>query len=142
MPSDYTSQATYLTVLCAASAGDVKQFVDTLLPELGPVEVLRNRTGLVMLPCTDTAQATTFHLGEVLVSEAHVRLGAVEGYGACAGRDLQQSLAIAILDAAMQARVQHDRIVDFVRVLAGAQMESDAHLLRQVEATRVEMETF
>lgn len=143
MPVPSFSQSDYLTILTHAPAELVKDFVDELLPDLGSVEVIHNRTGLVMLPYTDTVKGTRFHLGEVLVSEAYVRLNqGAAGYALCIGRDLLQALAIAILDAAIQAQLQEEKIFVFVAAQAQAQAQADAQLLRQVEATRVEMETF
>lgn len=97
------SQADYLSVLCQVSAETVKPFTDSLIPQLGPIEVLKNRTGLIMLPYTDSVQGTAFHLGEVLVAEAHVRVAHSDGYAAVMGRDLEQALAVAILDGALQS---------------------------------------
>jgi alpha-D-ribose 1-methylphosphonate 5-triphosphate synthase subunit PhnG len=135
-------QAAYLSILSQAPAQQVKQFADDLLPLLGAVEVLQNRTGLIMLPATDSVQGTAFYLGEVLIAEAHVRLADVEGYGACLGRDLQHALAVAILDAALRAGQQTDQIATFVDEQGRALAAADDQLLRAVEATRVEMETF
>lgn len=119
------------------------ELAEAILPALGEVQVLSNRTGLVMLPYTDTSQGTRFHLGEVLVAEAHVRLAnGVEGYGACVGRDLLHALAVALLDAALVAGIARERILAFLVEQAAAQAAADELLLRQVEATRVEMETF
>ena len=136
------NQSEYLTVLTNTPGDRVKEFVDTLLPQLGDVEILQNRTGLVMVPYTDSVQGSIFHLGEVLVAEARVRLGGQEGYGAVMGRDLAQSLAVAILDAALQAGMQVAEIMAFVQTEAEQQKEAETLLLCQVEATRVEMETF
>ncbi len=138
-----------LSVLTRAPAADVKALVEALLPELGDVSVLQNRTGIVMLPATDSVQGTQFHLGEVLVAEAQVRLHTAapdnhtcEGYAACLGRDVQQALALAILDAALRAR-QHVAVIDaFVLKQHVALQAADAALMQQVESTRVEMETF
>ena len=135
-------QSTWLTVLARTPADALKPFVDGLIPMLPRVEVLESRTGLAMLPYTDTRAGTTFHLGEVLLAEGRVRLDTHEGYGACAGRDLQQALAIAICDAALQGGLHEERIRTFLDEHARAQAEEDDLLRRQVEATRVEMETF
>jgi alpha-D-ribose 1-methylphosphonate 5-triphosphate synthase subunit PhnG len=137
------SQTQYLTILTHAPAERVKLFADEVIPHLGKITVLRNRTGLAMLPYTDSAKGARFHLGEVLVSEAHVRLeNGVEGYAVCVGRDLLQALAVALLDAAMQADIQQDSISAFIGEQQNAQQQADDELLRQVEATRIEMETF
>ncbi len=134
----------HLTVLNRADVEVVKGFVEDLLPHLQPqgLEVIENRTGLVMLPATDTAKGSHFHLGEVLVSEARVRLAGTEGYTACLGRDLEQSLAIAILDAALRADLHTDSILGFIENQRQELEATDAKLMAQVEATRIEMETF
>lgn len=137
------SQSEYLSILTHSPAEAVKLFADEIIPSLGTIVVLQNRTGLVMLPYTDTAKGARFHLGEVLVAEAHIRLeSGVEGYAACTGRDLLQALAVAILDAALQSNIQEDVIAAFITKQQESQRQTDEQLLRQVEATRVEMETF
>jgi len=135
-------QGTYLSILTHASADAVKQFAEALIPVVGPIDVVRNRSGLVMLPMTDTVHGVSFYLGEVLVAEAHVRLAQAEGYAACLGRDLQQVLALALIDAAYAAGIEQQQIQAFVTAQAKTQDEAETQLLRQVEATRVEMETF
>lgn len=142
MQSSFT-QTQYLTILTHTPAAAVKLFADEVIPHLREVVVLQNRTGLVMLPYTDTAKGARFHLGEVLVTEAHIRLeNGIEGYAACVGRDLLQALAVALLDAALQLDIQRDIIEVFLQEQYTAQQQSDEQLLRQVEATRIEMETF
>jgi alpha-D-ribose 1-methylphosphonate 5-triphosphate synthase subunit PhnG len=133
-----------LTTLNRIPAEQIKEFVDDLLPTLEPygVRVLENRTGLVMLPAQDPAQGATYFLGEVLVSEARVQLGSSVGYSACLGRDLEQAVAVALLDAAQREQVAFPQIQAFLEQHAQIQLEEDATLLRKVEATRVQMETF
>lgn len=137
-------QSHWLSVLTRAEASEVRSFVEHLLPSLEAcgLEVLENRTGLVMLPATDTAKGTRFHLGEVLVCEARVRLGDYEGYAVCLGRDLVHALAVAILDAALQASLEAEAIRAFVLQLSERLKAADDELLRRVAATQVEMETF
>lgn len=137
------SQSQYLTILTHASDDSVKNFVEDVIPELGGIEVLINRTGLVMLPYTDTSTGTRFHLGEALVSEAYVRIGNdTEGYAVCVGRNLQHALAVALLDAALSANIMFEKIKSFIAEQETAQHIADEQLLKQVEATRIEMETF
>lgn len=137
------TQSDYLTILTHAPADTVKTFVEDVIPYLGEIDVLINRTGLVMLPYTDTSTGTHFHLGEALVSEAHVRIGSgAEGYAVCIGRDLQQALAVALLDAALTADIMAANIHTFIGEQQAAQQADDEQLLKQVEATRIEMETF
>jgi alpha-D-ribose 1-methylphosphonate 5-triphosphate synthase subunit PhnG len=148
-------QAHALSTLSGVPAQTLKRFADELLGDLEVlnvcVEVLENRTGLVMLPAQDNAHGTRFFLGEVLVSEARVRVDGVEGYGVCLGRDLEQSLAVGILDTFLRVlddeaspaeRAIEERIHTFISAQANAQLEQDVALMRKVESTRVEMETF
>jgi alpha-D-ribose 1-methylphosphonate 5-triphosphate synthase subunit PhnG len=131
-----------LSTLTRAPAGAVKAFAEDLLPELEPVEVLRNRTGLAMLPMRETAQGASFYLGEILLAEAHVRAAGAEGYAACLGRDLEQALALALIDAAHRAGVAGPAIVAFARAQAAAQAEEEEELAREVGKTQVDLETF
>lgn len=138
-----SAQGEALTLLTHAPAEAVKALAEDILPHLGEITMLVNRTGLVMLPYTDSAQGTIFHLGEVLVSEAHLQIGSgQQGYALVTGRDLVQAVAIAVLDAALQAQIMTDEIKTFLQGQAVAQAKADEAMLRLVEATRVEMETF
>lgn len=138
------NQTAILTTLTQVPAETIKTFTEALLEKLGSISVLKNRTGLIMLPYRDTAQGQLFHVGEVLVSEAHIKLQDhnSEGYAACLGRDLEQALAVAILDASLSANLFTETITEFVSNEAEKQAKADTDLLKQVETTRVEMETF
>jgi alpha-D-ribose 1-methylphosphonate 5-triphosphate synthase subunit PhnG len=138
------SQSEYLSVLTLAPADEVKQFAEGILDCLGQISVLQNRTGLVMLPYRDTAQGSAFYLGEILVAEAHVKLEnhTIEGYAVCTGRDLEQALAISLLYAAIQAGIEKPGIERFISKQQQRQELNDNMLLKQVESTRVVMETF
>jgi alpha-D-ribose 1-methylphosphonate 5-triphosphate synthase subunit PhnG len=141
--SDQYTQSRWLTLLTHAPADDVKALAEGVLDALGEITVINNRTGLVMQPYTDSAEGTAFHLGEVLVAEAHIRLASgVEGYGLVTGRDTVFAMGVAVLDAALQSGIAADTIEPFLAAQQEAQQAADEKLLRQVEATRVEMETF
>lgn len=137
------TQSAYLSVLTHAPSDEVKPLAEAVIPLLGEITVIKNQTGLVMLPYTDTAQGSVFHLGEILVAEAQVRVeSGAEGYGMVLGRDLEFAMAVALLDAALAAGVAVTQIHAFLAQQAAAQAEADQDTLRDVQATRVEMETF
>jgi alpha-D-ribose 1-methylphosphonate 5-triphosphate synthase subunit PhnG len=140
--SGYANQSSYLSTLTHAPAEAVKLFAEELIPLLEPIAVLQNRSGLVMLPMEETTRGELFYLGEVLVAEAHVRAAGHEGYAACLGRDLEQALAVALIDAAYSAAIERPRIDAFVVAQAAALAEADKALMAQVEATRIDLETF
>ena len=131
-----------LGTLARANADKLKRFAETLIPDLGEIEVLQSRSGLVMLPMRDTAGGVAFHLGEVLMSEAHIRKGDVSGYGMRRGHDLEASMAMALVDLAMAMDVRTDDCKAFCDDEAEALKATDQDVLRRVEATRVNMETF
>ncbi len=85
------SHAEALNVLARAEPAGLKALAENLLESLGDIEVLGNRTGLVMVPMRDTVENVDFHLGEVLVSEAHITdaAGAI-GYGESQTRALAE----------------------------------------------------
>lgn len=142
-PSGGEDHARLLGTLARADDAALKALAEGLLPRLGDVEVLASRTGLVMLPMRETVKGTDFHLGEVLVAEAHVRLGTgTEGYGMVIGRDLERAMAMALADASHAEGIGLDEIDRFVTVEAARQAAKDRETLCAVEATRVEMETF
>ena len=131
-----------LDVLARADAVRLTALAETLLPLLDEVEVVQSRTGLVMLPMRDTVQGTDFHLGEVLVAEAHLRATGCEGYGMVLGRDLERAMAMAVVDAATACLGQTPAISAFLHSEAAAQAAADTACLQAIEATRVDMETF
>lgn len=141
-PPDELSHEKILSILARADVGRIKSFAQELISPLGDIEVVKSRTGLVMLPMRDTAQGVAFHLGEVLVSEAHITSGEIDGYGMMRGRDLEAAMAMALIDLALAKNVSKQDCLRFLSFEATAQKEADRVRLCKVEATRVEMETF
>ncbi len=131
-----------LSVLARADADRLKAFAEPLILELGDIDVLQNRTGLVMLPMQDTAQGTNFHLGEILVSEARITASDQDGYGMRRGRDLEAAMAMALVDLAVALGVANNACAAFLSEEAALQARADHETLCRVEATRVDMETF
>ncbi len=131
-----------LDTLARADAARLKAFAEKVLAGLDDIEVLTNRTGLVMLPMRDTAQGTAFHLGEVLVSEAHIRAGDAQGYGMRRGIDLEAAMGMAVVDLAMTTGVMAGDCRAFCDAEAQRLRQTDDARLRKIAATRVEMETF
>lgn len=136
------AQDEMLGILARAQSGPLEALAEEVLPQIPDIEVLHNRTGLVMLPMRDTAKGTAFHLGEVLVSEAHIKSGSAEGYGMRRGRGLQAAMAMAVIDLAVTLGIAPQSCVDFLSQEAAHQRQTDDETLRSVEATRVDMETF
>ena len=142
VPQGGAEHGRLLSVLARADDAPMKALAERLLPGLGEVEVLASRTGLVMQPLRDPVQEVDFHLGEVLVAEAHIRAAGVEGYGMVTGRDMERAMAMAVLDAAWSSGAARAAVADFVARQSARQEADDTARMRAVEATRVDMETF
>lgn len=139
-----SDRAEGLSILTAADPGQLKAAAEAFIPLLGTIEVLVNRTGLMMMPYTDTARGATFFLGEVLVAEAHIRCPehGVEGYAVVTGRDLEQAMAIAVVDATGAAGLAGDCFHALLNEARAVQVAADQARRRDIAATRVQMETF
>lgn len=137
-----TDHGHLLSTLAKAHPGRLRALAEPLIDRLGDIEVVKSRTGLVMLPMRDTVKGTDFHLGEVLVAEAHIRVPGGEGYGMVVGRDLEHAMAMAVVDAAFGLGIARHDIADFVAEAAREHVAADRQTLRKIEATRVDMETF
>lgn len=134
--------AELLSVLSQAGKTALRDLSEQVLSKLGDLEVLENQTGLVMLPYRDTVEGVAFHLGEVLVAQAHIRQQDLQGYGMVLGRDLEHAMQVAVLDLGWQKGIFKAEIEQLVKSEKAEQDLQDQLLLRHVEATRVEMETF
>ena len=135
--------ADVLGILARARPAPLKALAETLLDQLGDLNVIANRTGLVMVPMRDTVENVDFHLGEVLVSEAHIAdaEGRI-GYGMITGRDLERAMAMAVVDLSLAVGPDDEAVQHFIESERLHQVAQDEALMRRVEATRVEMETF
>ena len=138
-----SSHSEALSVLARSEPKRLKALAERLLENLGDINVIANRTGLVMVPMRDTVENVDFHLGEVLVSEAHITdaAGAV-GYGMITGRDLERAMAMAVVDLAMATGIGNAEIEALLDGERSRLAAIDDDRMRRVEATRVEMETF
>jgi alpha-D-ribose 1-methylphosphonate 5-triphosphate synthase subunit PhnG len=142
-PSGGPDHSAALNILARARPTRLKQFAESLLAEMGDITVIQNRTGLVMLPMRDTVENVDFHLGEVLVSEAQIANEAgQQGYGMVTGRDLERAMAMAVVDLCLAEPNSDPAIGQFLAEESAYLAAHDELRMRQVEATRVEMETF
>lgn len=99
------------------------------------VEVASPEPSLVMAKIRETAKRSLFYLGEVLVTEAKVRLGHTMGLGLIAGDREEAALDLAVIDAAFNAGLEicqewHSRLEDEERCLAEAEESRQAQLLQ------------
>jgi alpha-D-ribose 1-methylphosphonate 5-triphosphate synthase subunit PhnG len=131
--------------LAQAASADVGRLAEIMLDgSLGDVQLLTPPTvGMVMARAIDGAQSETFNLGEVLVSEARVSIAGCEGWGMVMGSDASHALAVAIVDAGLEAgHAASARIhSELARLAAGLERKHAADW-QTVAPTRVSFETF
>jgi len=110
---------------------------------LATVEVTSEpRVGLVLATVRESARRSLFHLGEVLVTEAKVRVAGFSGLGLVRGRDRVAALELALIDAAWVASLPF--VATWTARLEAAERVLEARLDREqaaLAATRVEFET-
>lgn len=100
------------------------------------------RWGLVLATARESARRSLFHLGEVLVTQAKVRVAGATGLGLVRGNDLEAALDLALIDAACQADLPlvatwEQRLFDAENALE-RQLDAEQASLR---STKVEFET-
>jgi len=110
---------------------------------LAPVEeTSAPRVALVLATVRESARRSLFHLGEVLVTEAKVRVAGVAGLGLIQGRDPEAALDLAVIDAAWNADLPV--VSGWTDRLESAEAALEALLDREqasLAATRVDFET-
>ena len=105
-------------------------------------EISAPRLGLVLATVRESSRRSLFHLGEVLVSEAKVRVDGVPGLGLIRGRDLDAAADLAVVDAAWNAALPCT--AGWTARLEAAEAALEAALDREqasFSSTRVEFET-
>ena len=100
------------------------------------------RVVLIQATVRESARRSLFHLGEVLVSEAKVRVAASVGWGLIQGREFEAALDLALIDAAWAAGIPP--VVGWTTRLVAAETALEARLDREqasLAATSVAFET-
>ncbi len=129
-----------LMLLADRLEDEVAGRIAALLSE-GIEEERAPRAALVMMSVTDPFD-TRFHLGEVLVTESVVALGAVRGWGLTTGDAPQRARLKAIVDALARG-AEPARLEDAIRLLAPEEERLERERCREAELvarTRVEFD--
>jgi alpha-D-ribose 1-methylphosphonate 5-triphosphate synthase subunit PhnG len=110
--------------IAVAQASDLTPLADAVLADT-EVAVIRGPTaGMVMLQARESVEGSRFNLGEVLVTEALVAIGAHQGYALVQGMAHELALAGAICDAAVEAA--HPVSARILDVLHAAEVRAGA----------------
>lgn len=97
--------------------------------------------GTVLLQVREPIERRRFYLGDVLATEARVRLAGHDGWAMRMGDDAEATLAAAICDASVEAELScRGDILDLCQRTHEQAMAQRAAELRDIAATAVEFE--
>ncbi len=124
--------------IAVAEAAELTPLADAVLADT-EVAVIRGPTaGMVMLQARESVEGIRFNLGEVLVTEALVAIGAHQGYAMVQGMAHERALAGAICDAAVEAgHPISTRILDALHAAAARAAAAERAAWERVAGTRV-----
>ena len=94
-----------------------------------------------MARAMDGARSEVFNLGEVLVTEARVSIAGHEGWGMVLGRAPDHAIAVAVVDAGLEAGHAERAAVERDLADAAAEQPRRRRGVGQVAPTRVQFET-
>jgi alpha-D-ribose 1-methylphosphonate 5-triphosphate synthase subunit PhnG len=127
------------TEICIKDGGSAAAYIAAEVCSRYSVEDLQEpQEGLVMIKMREQARNSLFYLGEVLITEAKVRVNGMVGLGLVEGSDsdLARNLAIidAVWDSALPEQSSWEQLLQQAeqRVIAGEQEENG-----RVHETRV-----
>ena len=103
------------------------------------IKVLRQpETCMAMMPAIDSVGHTPFYVGEVLMTEAVVSISGASGFGFVMEDDPVRALCIAIIDAALTAKVAEETEIQLIIAAEQAYViNRQRHEEKLVAATRV-----
>lgn len=128
-------------LLSRADRDALIQTADACLRELDVSLVSGPQLGTVLLQVREPVERRRFYLGDVLATEARLRLGEHEGWALRLGDDPEATVAAAVCDAAFYAGADHRAAI--VELCARTQAELAAQReaeLADIAATAVEFE--
>ena len=92
-------------ILALADRSDVASLSADIQKTYNPVIVKEPGKTLTMIQMRETVKQSLFYLGEVIVCEAAVEIGGVQGIAILMGDDTEKVLDMAIIDAAINRGV-------------------------------------
>lgn len=137
---DRTSRCELLAGLPDADLARLaEQVVDSAAP---PLYITPPTVGMVMVRVADGARNEIFNVGEVLVTECHVRIGEAEGWAMVQGSRPTGALHAAAIDAVLTGGHPSSVAVDAqLTAMTAARLAQEVAERRELDATRVRFET-
>jgi alpha-D-ribose 1-methylphosphonate 5-triphosphate synthase subunit PhnG len=128
-------------LLACAGKEELCRLAEKVLEDTDLQVIKKPSSGMIMMRCRDNAHACVFNFGEILVTEAEVRIGNSTGYAMVLGMEPEKTLACAILDCAIEAG--QPLAVEILQMLRSEEQRLQEEKIRtwkEIETTKVDFE--
>lgn len=100
------------SIMAKASLSEIQVIAEPLTHKYS-IQIIKEPTkSLAMVQLRETVQESLFYIGEVLVVEAIVSIGDVKGMAVTLGDDFEKVLAMAILDACLNKKIEESSAIE------------------------------
>lgn len=100
------------SIMAKASLSEIQVIAEPLTHKYS-IQIIKEPTkSLAMVQLRETVQESLFYIGEVLVVEAIVSIGDVKGMAVTLGDDFEKVLAMAILDASLNKKIEESGAIE------------------------------
>ena len=131
----------WLSLLATANAEQLNGLFDAS-KYTNQINVLRHpEIGTVMARGRMGGTGDSFNFGEITVTRCSIELHDVQGHGYVQGRDKDQSLSTAILDALLQTDAASELLEKVIKPIQEAKTTCEHSIKEKSEATRVDFFT-
>lgn len=135
----------WVCALAAADRGKLAALADRIRERAEIAPLAPPREGLMLMQTRDSVAGAAFHLGEIPMARAHLRLtapeGSAEGGAALMSDDLALVTRLAILDAALTAELpEAPEIEALIAEGMAARAEVQARRALALDRTRVDFQ--
>ncbi|RZN38296.1 MAG: phosphonate C-P lyase system protein PhnG [Methanosarcinales archaeon] len=128
-------------LIARADSERICEIAERILADTAVEVIKKPMGGMIMMRFRDTAEKCIFNLGEVLVTEAEVRINEELGYAMIIGKNPESALAGAILDAAVESG--HPITPEIMDLLKSEELRINKELQKtwaKVATTKVDFE--
>lgn len=131
------SKSEIFKVLSSATLEDVKEISKLIYGNYDVKVIKPAHKTLVMAKVREPINSSLFYLGEILACECMVEVNKVQGIAVIKGDDFAKTEGIAVIDAAVNANIQTNDILDMVLKLKEKQLRNRSILNAQIMKSKV-----
>jgi alpha-D-ribose 1-methylphosphonate 5-triphosphate synthase subunit PhnG len=102
----------FFSIMAKASLSEIQVIAEPLTHKYSIQIIQEPAKSLAMVQLRETVRESLFYIGEVLVVEAIVSIGDVKGMAVTLGDDFEKVLAMAILDASLNKKIEESSAIE------------------------------